>query len=58
MLANPPWHQLRERAQKIPGDKKHVEAFTHGVIALRSSILYRRGADPSYTAKNAAHFGR
>jgi hypothetical protein len=44
MLANSPWHQLRERAEKIPGDKKHVKEFSHGVIALRSSILYRRGA--------------
>ena len=25
ILANPPWRQLRERAQKIQGDKKHVE---------------------------------
>lgn len=44
MLANPPWHQLRERAEKIPGNKKHVKEFSHRVIALRSSILYRSGA--------------
>jgi hypothetical protein len=24
ILANPPWRQLQERAEKIPGDKKHV----------------------------------
>jgi hypothetical protein len=41
MLANPPWHQLRERAEKIPGDKKQVEIFSHRVIALRSSIQHR-----------------
>jgi hypothetical protein len=23
ILANPPWRQLQERAQKIQGDKKH-----------------------------------
>jgi hypothetical protein len=23
MLANPLWRQLRERAEKIPGDQKH-----------------------------------
>jgi hypothetical protein len=27
ILANPPWHQLQERAEKIPGDKKHVNAI-------------------------------
>jgi len=27
ILANPPWRQLRERAQKIQGDKKHVEGI-------------------------------
>jgi hypothetical protein len=26
ILANPPWRQLQERAEKIPGDKKHMEA--------------------------------
>lgn len=26
ILANPPWRQLQERAQKILGDKKHGEA--------------------------------
>jgi Rod binding domain-containing protein len=25
ILANPLWRQLRERAEKIPGDKKHAE---------------------------------
>jgi RIO-like serine/threonine protein kinase len=25
ILANPPWRQLQERAQKILGDKKHAE---------------------------------
>ena len=24
ILANPPWRQLQERAEKIPGEKKHV----------------------------------
>ena len=27
ILANPPWRQLQERAQKILGDKKHVESM-------------------------------
>ena len=27
ILANPPWCQLQERAEKIPGDKKHVEGI-------------------------------
>ena len=27
ILANPPWRQLQERAEKIPGDKKHVEGI-------------------------------
>jgi hypothetical protein len=25
ILANRPWRWLRERAEKIPGDKKHVQ---------------------------------
>ena len=41
MLANPLWHQLRERAEKIPGDKKHVEGFVHRIIGLRSSMQHR-----------------
>jgi hypothetical protein len=39
-----PWRQLRERAQEIPGDKKHdpgLLGFSHGVIALRCSIQDR-----------------
>jgi len=39
-----PWRQLRERAQEIPGDKKHdpgLEGFSHGVIALRCPIQHR-----------------
>jgi hypothetical protein len=27
ILANPPWRQLQERAEKIPGDKKHLNAI-------------------------------
>ena len=27
MLANLPWRHLLERAEKIPGDKKHVESI-------------------------------
>jgi hypothetical protein len=27
ILANPLWRQLQERAEKIPGDKKHVEGM-------------------------------
>lgn len=27
ILANPPWRQLQERAQKIQGDKKHVKGI-------------------------------
>ena len=41
MLANPPWHQLRERAEKIPGDKKHVEGFSREALELRRSIQHR-----------------
>jgi hypothetical protein len=39
-----PWRRLRERAEKIPGDKKHdpgLTRFSHRVIALRSSIQHR-----------------
>jgi hypothetical protein len=39
-----PWRQLRERAEEIPGDKKHdpgLLGFSHGVIALRCSIQHR-----------------
>jgi hypothetical protein len=39
-----PWRRLRERAQKIPGDKKHdpgLGGFCHRVIAVRSSIRHR-----------------
>jgi hypothetical protein len=38
-----PWRQLRERAEEIPGDKKHdpgLRGFSHGVIALRCSIQH------------------
>jgi hypothetical protein len=27
ILANPPWRQLQESAEKIPGDKKHMEGM-------------------------------
>jgi len=27
ILANLPWRHLQERAEKIPGDKKHVESM-------------------------------
>ena len=27
ILANLPWRHLQERAEKIPGDKKHVESI-------------------------------
>jgi hypothetical protein len=27
ILANPPWRQLQERAEKIPGDKKHMKGI-------------------------------
>ena len=39
-----PWRRLRERAEKIPGDKKHdprMAAFSHRVIALRCSIQHK-----------------
>jgi hypothetical protein len=42
MQPNPLWHQLRERAEKISGDKKHVEGFFHRVVALRSSIQHTK----------------
>ena len=41
ILANPPWRQLRERAQKIQRDKKHVEnSLTQ---SLRCTVQYRTG---------------
>ena len=54
MLANPPWRQLRERTEKIPGDKKHdfeLGGFSHRVIALRSSIQKRPGSPALLEAK-------
>ena len=36
-----PWRQLRERAEKIPGDKKHdpeLAGFCHRAIASHSTI--------------------
>jgi methylase of polypeptide subunit release factors len=40
ILANPPWRQLQERAQKIQGDKKHDarDALTE---SLRRAVQYR-----------------
>jgi hypothetical protein len=40
ILANPPWRQLRERAQKIQGDEKHVEGIlsqTHCVAQFNTA---------------------
>ena len=48
MLANPPWHQLREPAEKIPGDKKHdagLRGFSQRVIRLRCPILHRNAPE-------------
>jgi hypothetical protein len=39
ILANPPWRQLQERAEKIPGDKKHVEEDTL-IESLRRAVQY------------------
>ena len=39
-----PMRQLQERAEKIPGDKKHdpeLTEFSHRVIASRSSIQHK-----------------
>jgi hypothetical protein len=47
ILAKSPWRQLRERAEKIPGDKKHdpeQAGFCHGVIASRSTIRHKSTA--------------
>jgi hypothetical protein len=58
MLANPPWRQLRERAEKIPGDKKHdieLEGFSHRVIALRSSIQHRNALAAGSTPISGDH---
>jgi hypothetical protein len=44
MRGNRPWRQVRERAEKFPGDRKRdpgLRGFSHGVIALRSSIQHR-----------------
>ena len=40
MLANPLWRGLRERAEKSPGDKKHVKGFFHRVLPLCGSIQH------------------
>jgi hypothetical protein len=40
MLANPLLRWLRERAEKSPGDKKHVKGLFHRVLPLRSSIQH------------------
>jgi hypothetical protein len=43
MLANPPWRQLLERAEKISGDQKHDHELgggSHRAIVLRSSIQH------------------
>jgi hypothetical protein len=43
MLANPPWRQLRERAEKISGDQKHDHELgggSHRAIVMRSSIQH------------------
>lgn len=39
ILANPPWRQLQEPAEKIPGDKKHDgrDALTE---SLRRAVQY------------------
>ncbi len=40
ILANPPWRQLQERAEKIPGDKKHGEgrlAQSHSVAQFNTA---------------------
>ena len=39
ILANPPWRQLQERAEKIPGDKKHVEEDAL-IESLRRAVQY------------------
>jgi len=61
MLANPPWHQLREPAEKIPGDKKHdagLRGFSQRVIRLRCPIPHRnapeRVAQPHQTRTRLA----
>ena len=45
MLANPPWHQLRGRAEKIQGGQKHgckLGEFSHKVTRSRSSLQHRK----------------
>jgi hypothetical protein len=55
MQANPLWHQLRERTEKILGDKTQAEEFFRGVIALRSSIEHTNGgASPDARAASRA----
>jgi hypothetical protein len=44
MLANPPWRPLRERAEKIPRDKKHDagrRGFSQRTIRSRCPIRHR-----------------
>lgn len=36
-----PWRQLRERAERFQGDKKHAQAFSRRALVKRSSIQHR-----------------
>jgi hypothetical protein len=45
ILANPPWRHLQERAEKIPGDKKHVKG-------MLSQSHYVAQFNPAHTLPN------
>ena len=44
ILANLPWRHLQERAEKIPGDKKHLESMlsqSHYVAQFNTNTAHR-----------------
>jgi hypothetical protein len=51
ILANPPWRQLQERAEKIPGDKKHVE----GILSQSHCVAQFNTAQKRPSKRKAAN---
>jgi hypothetical protein len=41
ILANLPWRYLQERAEKIPGDKKHVESMLSQSYVAQFSTAHK-----------------
>jgi hypothetical protein len=51
ILANPPWRQLQERAEKIPGDKKHVKGMlsqSHCVAQFNTAQIAQARSFPLF----------